>query len=336
MSFCITSGKLEFIKKAIHSKTLMHALSIGIGLHLFSALSGPTVMATYYATILRMAGFNTRQAVWFSALPILANITAKLIAAMIIERTGRRKLCIVSGIGTSFSLFLLATSFYMETNTSPSALSLQGDKVCNFDKCGSCVANSHCGFCALNIDEEYINGTCIRGSRDHANIRSNGSKCITWVGYDESNVSNYEWYFDYCPNGKFVMLSLASAFLYSSFVSLGLGPLPWLINSEIYPMWARGKAVAIASMFNWIITLISVVTFLTLIDAVGQAKVLMLYGIITCTGTLFIIFLLPETSNKQLEEVELLFTKPHFFKWRKIFSHCKAYEVTYTEVELQE
>lgn len=307
-------------------------------MHIFSALSGPTVMATYYATILRMAGFNTKQAIWFSTLPILANITMKFISSMIVERIGRRKLSIVSAVGTSFCLFLLATSFYMESNSSPSAA--HGNGVCNFDKCGSCVANSHCGFCALNVDGKYVNGTCLQGHREHANMRINGSKCVTWDDYEKSNTSDNEWHFDYCPDSKYVILSLVTIFMYSAFVSTGLGPLTWVINSEIYPMWARGKAVAVASMFNWTATLISAVTFLTLIDAVGQPKVLVMYGTITLTGAVFITFLLPETSNKQLEEIETLFSKPHFLRWGRIFSKCKGkskrYRVKYTEVELQE
>ena len=321
-------GKLEF-KRAVHSKTLIHALCVGIGVHIFSALSGPTVMATYYATILRMAGFSTKQAIWFSTLPILANIAMKFVALIVVERTGRRKLCIISAVGTSFCLFLLATSFYMESNVSPSAL---GDGICDFDKCGSCVANSHCGFCTVSVDGEYINGTCLKGSRDHANMRINGSKCVTW---DYGNASDVEWHFDYCPDGKFVILSLVTTFMYAGFVAIGLGPLTWVINSEIYPMWARGKATAVASMFNWSATLISAVTFLTLIDAIGQPKVLIMYGTITLTGALFITFLLPETSKKQLEEIEVLFSKPHFLRWGEMF-RCKKFKVAYTEVELQE
>ena len=329
----IILGKLEFVKKAVHSKTLLHALCVGIGLHIFSALSGPTVMATYYATILRMAGFNTKQAIWFSTLPIVANIVMKFVTLVMVERIGRRKLCIISAVGTSFCLFLLATSFYLESSDSLSAVP---SRVCDFDKCGSCVANSHCGFCAVNVDGKYINGSCLRGSRDHANMRINGSKCITGEYELRSNTSTVEWHFDYCPDSKFVILSLVSIFMYSAFVSIGLGPLTWVINSEIYPMWARGKAVAIASMFNWTATLISAVTFLTLIDAIGQPKVLIIYGTITLTSALFITFLLPETTKKQLEEIEVLFSKPHFLRWGKMFSRCKKYEVVYTEVELQE
>ena len=329
IDYCLSIiiGNLKFIKEAIHSKALIHAMCVGIGLHIFSALSATNVMATYIATILRMAGFNTKQAIWFSTLPILGNIAAKVVTSLIIEKIGRRKLCISSAMGTSFCLFLLAASFYVENNHSPSGV---GDGVCDFDKCGSCVANSRCGFCTLNIDGEYINGTCLKGSRDHANVRINGSQCATWDNYEENNTNNIEWHFDYCPDNKFVILSLVTIFMYSVFVSFGIGPLAWLVNSEIYPMWARGKAVAIASMVNWTATLISAVTFLTLIDAIGQPRVLIMYGTITLTGAFFVAFLLPETSKIDLEEIELLFSRPYFLRWNKMFRNYKRSEVYHT------
>lgn len=290
-------------------------------------------MATYGATVLRMAGFTTKQAIWLSSLPALANVVTKIIFPIIfVERVGRRKLCIISGIGTSLFMFLLAVSFLMETNASPSAVPL-GDGVCNFDKCGSCVANSHCGFCALNIDGEYINGTCIRGGRDSARMRTNSSQCITWDSYQNSS-DQLTWHFDYCPDNKYFILSFVSVLMFWVFVSIGLGPLTWVINSEIYPTWARGKAVAIATVFYYIATFISLITFLTLIDAIGQFEVIMLYGAISICGTVFIVFLLPETRRKRLEEMEILFTRPYFLTWCNKLPFHKVGKKVYTELEL--
>ena len=86
--------------------------------------------------------------------------------------------------------------------------------------------------------------------------------------------------------------------MFSVFISIGLNPLAWVINSEIYPMWARGRTVAIAAVFYYVAVFVSLETFLTLIDVIGQPKVLALYGVMNFIGTIFIIFLLPETGNK--------------------------------------
>lgn len=50
----------------------------------------------------------------------------------------------------------------------------------------------------------------------------------------------------------------------------GLGPMPWTINSEIYPMWARGTGNAIATAVNWVFNLIVSFTFLTMTENITK------------------------------------------------------------------
>ena len=330
-------GILECINKAIHSGRFIFTLFVGITLSVFSALTGTTVMASYGATILRMAGFNTRTAIWLTLLPTCASILSSIIVSLLVERIGKRKPCILSGVGSSFCLFLLATSFYMENNDSQSAVDSQGGELCDFNKCGTCVANSHCGFCALHIGGNYINGTCLRGKRNYADARDNVSYCIIEADYQTANISNrvFKWHFDFCPDSKLVILSLSIIILYWVFVSFGPAVFLWTINSEIFPTWARSKAMAITMMFYYLTVLVTLLTFLTLVDTIGQPKVLALYGIINVCGTIFVILLLPETGKNQLEGMDKLFCKPHFFTWGNVIFTCRQKIQIYTELELQ-
>ena len=63
----------------------------------------------------------------------------------------------------------------------------------------------------------------------------------------------------------------------------GLGPMPWTVNSEIYPMWARSTGNSLATATNWVFNLIVSLTFLTLLEHVGK------YGkyLISCTHSSF-------------------------------------------------
>lgn len=49
---------------------------------------------------------------------------------------------------------------------------------------------------------------------------------------------------------------------------VGLGPVPWTVNSEIYPLWARSACTAMATSTNWMFNLIVSLTFLTLIEKI--------------------------------------------------------------------
>jgi SP family myo-inositol transporter-like MFS transporter 13 len=49
-----------------------------------------------------------------------------------------------------------------------------------------------------------------------------------------------------------------------SCVYIGMGPMPWTINSEIYPMWARSSCNSVATSTNWMFNLLISMTFLTL------------------------------------------------------------------------
>lgn len=46
-------------------------------------------------------------------------------------------------------------------------------------------------------------------------------------------------------------LTVLAVFLYLSFFSIGLGPTPWTVNSEIYPLHLRGIANSMATLGNW-------------------------------------------------------------------------------------
>jgi SP family galactose:H+ symporter-like MFS transporter len=84
----------------------------------------------------------------------------------------------------------------------------------------------------------------------------------------------------------------------------GLGPVFWLMISEIYPLKARGAAMSVATVANWGMNLTVALTFLTLIGALGRAETFWLYGAIAVAAWVFFYRLVPETKGKSLEQIE--------------------------------
>ncbi|XP_065903156.1 proton myo-inositol cotransporter hmit-1.1-like isoform X2 [Dysidea avara] len=334
-------GTVQFIKKVFHSKTLLYTMFIGCSIQIFQAFSGNTIILFYSSSILKTVGFNLKEAIWFSTLPATVNLIMKAVSAFLVERTGRRKLHIASSICVTISLGLLAASFYLGNINSPSAVPLQEGGKCDFKKCGTCATNSHCGFCTVKVDGEYLYGTCSEGSKDHADVRVNNSQCVTWnetVWTNETSNITSEWYFDHCPDNKFAIFSLVAMFLLVASAASGTVSLPFVINSEIYPTWARGPAVSVASMFYWMSNLLLALTFLTLIDTLGLPLVIIVvYGAVTAISVVFCFFLLPETKNQPLEKIEKLFSRPYFLTWHNEHVFRKPLNISqYSIVEMEE
>ncbi|XP_076461975.1 solute carrier family 2, facilitated glucose transporter member 8-like [Babylonia areolata] len=89
--------------------------------------------------------------------------------------------------------------------------------------------------------------------------------------------------------------------------SLGWGPIPMLIMSEIFPARGRGTAGAIAIFFNWLTAFFVTKEFMILQNLLGQDGVFYFFGIFCVFGVWFVMKYLPETKGKSLEDIELYF-----------------------------
>lgn len=86
--------------------------------------------------------------------------------------------------------------------------------------------------------------------------------------------------------------------------AFGLGPIFWLLISEIYPLNVRGAAMSAVTVTNWALNLVVAVTFLTLVGVLGRAGTFWLYGVIGGGAWAFVYFLVPETKGQTLEQIE--------------------------------
>ena len=331
---------IKFMKQVIKNRTLLHAMFVGCSLQFLTQLSGASPITAYSSTILKMAGFSLQEAIWFATLPVSLNFITKVVSAFLVEKTGRLKLIVTSGALVTLSLSLLAVSFYLGNSDSPSAVPLTEGGKCDYSNCGACVANSHCGFCTINVNGEYLYGTCSEGNEDGDNFidNTNDTQCIV-LNRENLNITNSvnpqsEWYYDHCPANRFAIFTLLSLLLYMTSTSAGYIALPWIINSEIYPTWARGQAVSLASLINWSTNIVLMFTFLSVVDAMGVPIVIVIYAVMTLCGVVFIVLFLPETSNQPLEKIERMFVRPHFMTWRTCRQRIS--EGMYTTVELKE
>jgi MFS transporter, SP family, arabinose:H+ symporter len=98
--------------------------------------------------------------------------------------------------------------------------------------------------------------------------------------------------------------------LYISAFAIAAGPLTWLVCSEIFPAKLRGRAMSLSAFFVWVACLLVAQTFPLLLQLIGPAKTFWTYAACSALTFLFVLFWLPETKGRTLEEIELSWRKP--------------------------
>ncbi|MCP4343864.1 MAG: sugar porter family MFS transporter [Desulfobulbaceae bacterium] len=86
--------------------------------------------------------------------------------------------------------------------------------------------------------------------------------------------------------------------------SATLGPVMWVLISEIFPNRVRGLATSIAVLSLWVANFILQSTFPIIKEAFSIAATFWLYAGICVLGVIFIKLFIPETKGKTLEEIE--------------------------------
>jgi SP family galactose:H+ symporter-like MFS transporter len=101
-------------------------------------------------------------------------------------------------------------------------------------------------------------------------------------------------------SGVIGYVAAGSLMVYVGFFAIGLGPVFWLLISEIYPLKVRGLAMSIASEANWGSNLVVAFTFLTLINLLSRSGTFWLFAIVTAAAWIFAYLMVPETKGKTL------------------------------------
>lgn len=99
-------------------------------------------------------------------------------------------------------------------------------------------------------------------------------------------------------------VAVGSMVIYIASFAMSLGPIMWLIISEIFPLNIRGVGASLAISASWGFNMLVALTFLTLIELIGPSHTFWLYAFLCILGWLFVYFIVPETRGCSLEHIE--------------------------------
>jgi len=113
---------------------------------------------------------------------------------------------------------------------------------------------------------------------------------------------------------KGIWLLVCVLFYIASFAS-SMGPVVWVILSEVFPTRIRGRAMAISTVALWIACYIVSQTFPMLdknkylVEKFNHGFSFWIYALFCLVTILFVWRFVPETKGKSLEEIEKMWTK---------------------------
>jgi MFS family permease len=111
-------------------------------------------------------------------------------------------------------------------------------------------------------------------------------------------------------HGNIAYVAIAGLLVYTGSFAVGLGPVFWLVISEIYPVKIRGQAMSVATMANWGANFVVTVSFLTVLSALGNAGTFFLFAALSIAALAYFHRKVPETKNRSLQDIERDLSRP--------------------------
>ncbi|KAF8007905.1 hypothetical protein BT93_K1794 [Corymbia citriodora subsp. variegata] len=97
---------------------------------------------------------------------------------------------------------------------------------------------------------------------------------------------------------------------YVAFFSIGIGPICWVVSSEIFPLRYRAQAAALGAAGNRLCSGLISMSFLSVSRAITVAGTFFIFAAMSAASVAFVYALVPETRGKSLEQIESLFQNP--------------------------
>ncbi|XP_037376323.1 solute carrier family 2, facilitated glucose transporter member 12 [Talpa occidentalis] len=291
-------------------------IMIGLTLVFFVQTTGQPNILFYASTVLKSVGFQSNEAASLASTGVgVVKVISTIPATLLVDHVGSKTfLCVGSSVMAASLVTMGIVNLNIDMNFTNicrihSPLNQSWDESVFYASGNLSVSNdtlkgsfkeitSHSRSDPMRNDMDK-RGASPLASLPSAGLSQTGQQIIT----DPSDIPAFlKW------------LSLASLLVYVAAFSIGLGPMPWLVLSEIFPGGIRGRAMALTSSMNWGINLLISLTFLTVTDLIGLPWVCFIYTIMSLASLAFVVLFIPETKGCSLEQISMELANQNYVK----------------------
>ncbi|MEP5547380.1 sugar porter family MFS transporter [Maribacter dokdonensis] len=280
----LQEGKKEKVQFGeLFKKNIRLVILVGIIVAIFQQLVGINSVMFYAPLIFEQTGIGTDASFLQAILVGLVNLIFTIVAMKIIDKLGRKPMLIYGMIGMASAMLILAYGFKTATYIlDDSALNGLPNEV-PIEK--------------LRVLEDQT----FTSDLDFKEALSNA------LGDDKAK--QYEAILVTAAAKMNSVLILCGILLFVSFYAVSIGPVMWVLFSELFPNRIRGLAISFVGLVNLTFAFLVQLVFPWQLSNLGNSLTFLLYAIFAIIGLLFIVAKVPETKGKSLEELEKLLVK---------------------------
>lgn len=286
-------GSLIQRVKSLFGKKMRLALAVGLVVGIAQQLSGINAIFFYAPNIFEQSGIGTNAAFSQAVYVGLINVAFTLLAMMFIDRLGRKPLLVIGLSGVALSMLICAYGFSKATYQ----ITEQGYQLIVAEQQAKTEYSATGGDNAQSVVqlEQFIGKTF----EDDVTFKATVKRAVGDQTYQ--NIQSQLMAEATNMNATVILvgiLAFVAAFAFS------LGPVMWVLFSEIFPNHLRGVAVSFVSVINSLMSFIVTMAFPVELERLGAATTMSLYGLSAIVGLVFVLKFLPETKGKSLEQIE--------------------------------
>lgn len=106
------------------------------------------------------------------------------------------------------------------------------------------------------------------------------------------------------PAGAATLVAPLGVVAFICAFAVGVGPVPYLLYSELFATRVRAKGAALCGGLNWAANIALSATFLPLVESFGMSATFALYAVVNVAGAAFTTAHVFETKGRSLQEIE--------------------------------
>ena len=275
--------KEKILLKELFKPSMKLVLLIGIVIAVTQQITGINSVFFYAPMIFEQTGIGTDASFSQAILVGLMNLVFTLFAIWLVDRVGRKPLLIFGLIGIAISMFILSAGFGQATYQ---------------------LTEKHIQDCSIFSNESEL--APMKNVKFNSDLEFNEAlrNCISDQSFKEHQTDFISKAISINP---WIVLIGILGFVASFAISIG--PVMWVLFSELFPNRVRGLAISFVGLINSGISFLVQLVFPWEQLNFGNATTFFIYGIFGAIGLIFVFFILPETKGKSLEELELILVK---------------------------